>query len=170
MAHSFIYAKIDSNTERSVKIHEGLLQLFMYFFCEVSKQDIRPNSIESKIYDHYQIGVREYYGYREIMLEEISANPLLRSWYLPLLYKVELLLRDFGGYIDNEYLNSIPELLTDYQPNEIVYTQPVSVQPVIDLINAIRWVLNEDEIGPPECFRWFVTSNDVVILTNAVKK
>ncbi|HZX59093.1 MAG TPA: hypothetical protein VFE54_10215, partial [Mucilaginibacter sp.] len=110
MAHSFIHAKIDSNTERSVKIPDGLLQLFMYFFCEVSKQSIKPNSVESKIYDHYEIGVREYYGYRELMLEEISVNPLLRSWYLPLLNKVELLLKDFGGFIDNQYLNGIPEL------------------------------------------------------------
>ena len=170
MAHSFIYAKIDPTTERSVMIPEGLLHLFMYFFCEISKEGIGANGVESEIYNHYQIGIREYYGYREIMLEKIADNPLLRSWYLPLLYKLELLIGDFGGYIDNRYLNSIPELIADYQPNEIVYTQPVPVQRIIDLINAIRWVLNEGEEKPPEYFKWFVTSNNVVISTNEFKK
>jgi len=167
MAHSFIYAKISPNTERLVKIPNGLLELFMYFFCEASKQSLGPNSIESEIYDSYQIGLREYFGYREIMLEKISVNPLLRSWYLESLNEFELFLDNFGGYIDNQYLNSIPELLTGYEPNRIVYPQPVPVKPIIDLINAIRWVLNQGEIVPPESFKWFVTTNDVVTLTNS---
>jgi hypothetical protein len=156
MAHSYINAKKNSNTERAVAVPDGALHLFMYFFNEVSSQTFSPGSTGSAIYEHYKIELQEVHtSYIDLMLQEVSEAPQLKSWYLLMLAQLELRLNDFGEYIDNNYLNKIPELLIGYEPNIAVFSRPVGISVLKDLINDIYWVLNEGDYVPSGQYKWF---------------
>ena len=155
MAHSYIYAKNSLNTERSVAIPDGALNLFMYFFNEVAKPKIRPNSNESKICEHYNIELMEVHtSYMDVLLQEISEDRHLKNWYLSMLTRLELRIVEFGEYIDNQYLNQTPELLVGYAPG-VVFPEPIPVSILKNLINDIYWVLNEGERIPSGQYKWF---------------
>ncbi len=154
MGHSYIYAKISSSTERNVGVPDGDLDLFMYFFNEVAEPKVKPNSDESKICQHYKIELLEKHSsYKEALLQDVSEDKSLRDWYLLMLSQLKSRIDEFGEYIDNQYLNQIPELFIGYLPWEFRKPFPVSI--LNDLINDIYWVLNEGERTPSGQYRWF---------------
>ena len=162
MAHSFIHAK-NQNTERSVALPDSLLRIFIYFFNVVLKQQGSLSARENKIYKHYIIELIEVHtSYMDLLLEEISNNRQLKRWYLSILSQLELKLGDFDGYINHEYLNQVPELLIGYPPNTEVFTKPIPVLTLKNLINDICWVLNEDDRHKTRAFfhlyNWHLTT------------
>ena len=156
MAHSFIFTK-NLDIERSVAVPESVLELFMFFFIEVSKPQVKPNTKESTICEHYKIELflEAYIGFMDAMLQEVSEYPQLKSWYLSMLSQLALRLDDFGGYIDNNYLNQVPELIAGYAPGSNPWSKPVEISLIKNLINDIYWVLNEQEYTPSGQFKWF---------------
>jgi hypothetical protein len=154
MAHSYIYAKkSNSSTERRVAIPYGALHLFMYFFNEVVRSEVGLNN--SEICEHYRIELLEVHtSYIDALLQEISENKPLCNWYLLMLSKLELRIEKFGEFIDNEYLNQIPELLVGYT-SSVVFLNPIPVSTLNNLINDIYWVLNEGERTPSGQYKWF---------------
>jgi len=154
MAHSYIYAK-NSLTERSVAIPDGSLHLFIYFFNEIAVPQVNPSSSERKICEHYKIELLEVHtSYIDIQLQEVSEDKPLKDWYILMLAQLTLRIQEFGEYIDNQYLNQIPELLIGYTKS-IVFTRPVEVSVLNNLINDIYWVLNEGECTPSGRYKWF---------------
>jgi hypothetical protein len=162
MGHSFINAKINSNTERSVSVPDGVLHIFMYFFNEIAYRNVQPNSPESQVCEHYQLELAEVHStWIEAMLQEISENTQLLYWYLSILSQLETKLDSFGEYIDNNYLNQIPELLVGCNPGQLVFTGPVEVAVIKDLINDIYWVLGEEGRTPSGNYVWFIEKIDL---------
>ena len=154
MAHSFIYAENNRNTERSVKVLDSVLRIFMIFFNDISKQDTTANDIESKICKHYHVELLEYHtSFMDVMLQKVYDNPGLKSWYLSILLLMESRLDDLNEYIDNNYLNQ----LTQSQGLDDNYPQPVKVFFVKNLINDIYWVLLERDT-PSGYYKWFETN------------
>jgi hypothetical protein len=138
MAHSYIYGKkSNSSTERRVAIPDGALHLFMYFFNEVALAEVGLNNNESKICEHYKIELLEVHtSYIDALLQEISEDKPLCDWYLLMLSKLELRIKKFGEFIDNEYLNQIPELLVGYT-SSVVFLNPIPVSTINNLINDL---------------------------------
>jgi hypothetical protein len=138
MAHSYIYGKkSNSSTERRVAIPDGALHLFMYFFNEVALAEVWLNNNESKICEHYKIELLEVHtSYIDALLQEISEDKPLCDWYLLMLSKLELRIKKFGEFIDNEYLNQIPELLVGYT-SSVVFLNPIPVSTINNLINDL---------------------------------
>ena len=154
MAHSYIYTK-NNETDRSVAIPDGALNLFIYFFNEIAKSKVAPNSNESKICEHYTIELLEVHtSYIDIQLQEISEDKYLKDWYLLMLAQLTLRIQEFGEYIENQYLNQIPELLIEHTQS-VVFTRPVEVSVLNNLINDIYWVLNAGEHNPSGRYKWF---------------
>ena len=112
---------------------------FYVFFIEVAKPQVKPNSKESKICEHYEIELfhEAYIGFLDAMLQEVSGYLQLKSWYLSMLSQLVLKLDDFSGYIDNNYLNQVPELLTGFAPGTNSSSKPVEISLIKNLINDL---------------------------------
>ncbi len=155
MAHSFIYAKHQTEFERNVKVHDSILQIFCHLFLKTveSKQIIGGG--QTKISVHYKEQLNEYIGFIDLMLNEIAETADLKAWFMAVLYELQITLNEFGDYIDNVYLNNVPQLIKGYSPDRHVFTEPYPVVILNSLLNDILWVLNEKP-NPSGVFKWSV--------------
>ncbi len=149
MAHSFIFSK-NKTTERTIGVLDSLLHVFMYFFND-SIKSTQMDEAERSIYEHYQLELsRPSTSSVDLMLQEVYDDPVLKSWYVSVLSRVNMTIELFGGNIDHDYLNSLNIGIT--------YGSPVSVAMVKTLINDIEWLLNIEGKSPSGEFKWFEES------------
>lgn len=147
MGHSCFFAK-NGITERTFCATDSRTKIFLYFFLQSVEEPALSGSTVEMVTAYQQELTKRNTGSIDLHLDEIMAEPTLRSWYLHGLQQVLAATTVYGETIDHWYLNNLPELNT-------TFSEPFKVSKVEAFITTLQWALNVTDVQPDEDFKWF---------------
>lgn len=147
MAHSFIFVK-NAKTDKTIAVTDSLLHVFMYFFNEsINMSELSEEEIEIRNHYAYEMDAINT-SFIDLKLQEVYDNNRLLLWYFIVLLKLNSLFNSFGGVIDHNTINELPNFKKKF-------VRPLDTNKLKNLVNDIFWLLNKENTIPSEDFKWF---------------